>query len=110
MTMGSAIYKVIGITTNLVKFDQVHSELKSLWCQGKPVPTEKSATPWPPLTQLQAALLHQKSAVRTQIQKYQQSYFSQHMNPPPFSDPTLKTLIKHCDVAIKLLQTWNIEL
>jgi len=62
------------------------------------------------LTQLQTAVLHQKSAIRTQIRKYQQSYFNQHMNPPPSSDPTLKTLIKQRDVAIKLLQTWNIEL
>ena len=104
-TMGGAIHKVIGITTNLVHFDQVRSELKSLRCQGKPAPTEKVAHHDHLLTQLQTAVLYQKSAIRTQIRKYQQSYFNQHMNPPPSSDPTLKTLIKQRDVATKLLQT-----
>jgi len=94
---------VIGITTNLVHFDQVRSELKSLRRQGKPAPAEKVAHHDHLLTQLQTAVLHQKSAIRTQIRKYQQSYFNQHMNPPPSSDPTLKTLIKQRDVAIKLL-------
>ena len=109
--LATAIAKVVGISDDLKRFDNVRADLKAQKHAKEPLPTHKKEEHDHLIAVLQSQILHAKRELKANVRKYELEYHKKkgHL-PKPTLDQDYKSLLKDLKYVKWLLSMWNVTL